>query len=484
MRFTIQYKILIPFSIILFIGLSSLLFVSNNINKKHTLQTIENDMISSKKNLDVYLTQYFLMNNIELDEKSLIGENGNISSLLSSQMGGRVEVFDSSGTKKESSPNIDKEVGEDLKKALRGETAYSINYLENKVIVTLSFPIKSYENIVGFIRYSKDYTEIFDYNNEFNNLIHFFAVLIFIFIFITSFILSRRITKPVRQLIKSSEQLSVGNYDIDIPIKTRDEMGELAERFTKMAERIKEQIDMIEKDRDTIKKVQAQNKAFFDNVTHELKTPLTTILGYSQVLKDNGFTDKAFFNKGLSYMISESKRLNDLVIDILELSKSTSIKYTYFFENVNLSELIKATANEMEIKAKRYNITILSDVQNNLMKIGDKSKLKEVLLNLIDNAIKYSRVNSSVRVLAYKEGKKILIKVKDEGEGIKEEYLDRLFEPFYRAPQRTVGEKGSSGLGLAIVKSIIERHGGSIQIKSEHSKGTEVIVELEGSDCN
>ncbi|MEH6945406.1 sensor histidine kinase, partial [Bacillus sp. JJ722] len=451
---------------------------------KHTLQTIENDMISSKKNLDVYLTQYFLMNNMELNEKLLIGEKGNISSLLSSQIGGKVEIYDSSGTKTESSQKINKEVSEDLKKALKGETAYSINHLENKVIVTLSYPIKSYEEIVGFIRYSKDYTEIFDYNNRFNSVINLFAVIIFIFIFITSFILSRRITKPVRELIKSSEQLSVGNYEIDIRIKSRDEMGELAERFTKMAERIKEQIDMIEKDRDTLKQVQAQNKAFFDNVTHELKTPLTTILGYSQVLKDNGFTDKAFFDKGTSYIISESKRLNDLVIGILELSKSTSIEYKYFFENVNLSELIKSTANEMEIKAKRYNITILCEVQNNLKQIGDKSKLKEVLINLIDNAIKYSRVNSSVRVHAYKEGTKILIKVKDEGEGIEEECLERLFEPFYRAPRRTVGEKGSSGLGLAIVKSIIEGHGGSIQIKSEISKGTEVIVELEGSDCD
>ena len=306
--------------------------------------------------------------------------------------------------------------------------------------------------------------------------------MIFIFIFITSFIISRQIAKPIKELTKSSEQVSLGEFDLDINIDSQDEIGELAERFKIMVKRIKEQIEIIERDRDALIETQAQSKAFFDNATHELKTPLTTILGYAQMIKENGFSDEEFFKKGTDYIINESQRLNTMVIEILELSKTSSKYLNSNFERIDLFQLIKATCDEMGIKGRKYNIDICSNIEKELFLQGNYYQLKEVLVNLIDNSIKYGKVNSTVNVEAYKECENIIIKVIDKGVGIPEEHINNLFEPFYRVSKNISREKGSAGLGLTIVKNIVENHGGTIRINSKTNEGTEVIIEFKVGD--
>ncbi|WP_273226987.1 sensor histidine kinase [Geosporobacter ferrireducens] len=460
--------------------MTSLLFVSYNINKQNTLQVVEKDMIGDRKSLDLYLRQYFLINNLELNKISLEAEAEKLSKGLSAQIGSMIEI--NSLTGKNGRDFLEEEIAleEDFLRALLGETAYTISHEENRVFVTLSYPIELNKNIIGIMRSTKDYTELFNYNRRFNNVINYFAIAIFVLIFLTSFYLSRQLTKPIRQLIKGSEQISTGDYNLNININSPDEIGELADRFKFMAQRIKEQIEIIQGDRDKLKEVQAQSKVFFDNVTHELKTPLTTIMGYAQVLKENGFSDKDFFDKGTSYIINESKRLNKLVIEILELSKTATMDFSYHYEKVNLTELIAETCDEMKMKGKKYNIAIHYSLQKDLFLKGDKNKLKEVLINLLDNAIKYGRVNSSIDVDAYRQDGAIIIKIKDQGEGISEKHINKIFEPFYRISSNTSKEKGSAGLGLTIVKNIIENHGGTIDIKSKLNEGTVVIIVFGG----
>lgn len=231
-------------------------------------------------------------------------------------------------------------------------------------------------------------------------------------------------------------------------------------------------------DRDTLKELSIQQKIFFDNVTHELKTPLTTIVGYSELLINNGFTDEEFFSKATSRIISEGERLNRMVVDLLELSRSTSNNFSYEFKIIDLSLLVKRTCEDMFLKSKRYNMEISFSLEDNLIIYGDEDKMKEVLINLIDNSIKYGEVNSIIQVTCYKENDSIILKVQDEGEGIGENDLKNIFEPFYRVSKKKSVEKGSSGLGLNIVKAIIEKHKGSIVIDSVLNIGTEVTITL------
>jgi len=480
MKYSIQHKMLLSFSIVTFIGLSSLLFAANKIMEQNSAQIIQKDMIEAKKTLDIYLKQYFLIKDTDISKTSLESEAMNITNVLSSQIGSDITIYDASGNNLSSRLRATDLSNEDLTKAIHGKTAYTVNFSKSKVIVTLSFPIKTNQQVIGIMRYSKNYTEQYQYNRRFQNTVNLFAILIFIIIFITSIVLSRRITNPIIKLTKSTEQISSGHFDLDIGVYTRDEIGELAGRFKKMAIRMKEQIGIIELDRDALKEAQAQNKVFFDNVTHELKTPLTTILGYAQVLQENGFSDKEFFDKGTSYIIKESKRLTQMVMEIIELSKGTSKDFSYHFEKVDLSLLISETCEEMRLKSKKYNIGIDCDVENLLAIFGDRDKLKEVLINILDNSIKYGDVNSTIRVTASQEGHTITLKIIDQGEGIPAEQIENLFQPFYRIAAKPGREKGSAGLGLAIVRSIVEKHNGTIQLRSQLNTGTEVEINFKG----
>ncbi len=480
MRYSLQNKILIPFSIIIFLGFTCLLLISYNINDTNTSQIIEKDMIGIRKNLDFYLRQYFLINNLEMNKISLEVEAEKIARELSPQIGSIVEIYGINdidvGVLRANNPSEN----EDFRRASMGDTAYAINYLGEEVLVSLSYPLESNGSIIGIVRSTKDYTELYSYNRSFKSIINILVIIIFILVFITALLLSKQLTKPIKQLIKGSEQISEGNFQLDITVKSKDEIGQLAERFQIMAEKIKGQIEIIEKDRDTLREVQAQSKAFFDNVTHELKTPLTTIMGYAQVLQENGFTDRDFFDKGTAYIINESKRLNQLVIAILELSKNKALELPYFFEMLDLKDVIIGTSDEMKIKARRYNIEISCRLQEGLIVNGDRNKLKELLINLLDNAIKYGNVNSTIDVEAWREGNTVLLVVRDTGRGIAEENLNRIFQPFYRVNENNRGERGSAGLGLSIVKDIVEEHGGKIMVHSRLGEGTEVKIELKG----
>ena len=218
---------------------------------------------------------------------------------------------------------------------------------------------------------------------------------------------------------------------------------------------------------------------FFDNVTHELKTPLTTILGYAEVIQENGFnTDKEFFEKGISHIINESERLRRMVIDLLELSQVQNEDTETNFISLDLSKLLQGTCEEMQMKANRYNIEIKSNIDMGMQVIGDSDKLKQVFINAIDNSIKYGFENSLIKVIAENKTGTITITIEDVGQGIPENKLQNIFQPFYRADGLRPKEKGSKGLGLAISKAIIEKHGGSISIESKLNVGTKVIIEL------
>lgn len=478
MKYSIQLKILTFFSVIIFIGLTLLTYAAYNTTEQNTKSVVKSDMIGAKKNLDIYLKQYFLFNNINMSGDLIASEAENISKQLSTQIGSTVDIYDMKGQKLSYglTPSDAINKSEDLIKAMSGEISYTTNHIGNKVIVSLSYPIHEANADIGIIRYHKDYTELFSYNQKFKNIINLFATLIFSITFITSYIFSKQITNPIKKLAEASEEVSKGNFNVNIDVDLRDEIGYLSFRFKMMIQKISEQIEIIKNDRDMMKEVQKENKLFFDNVTHELKTPITTITGYAQSIVDLGIKDDEFTRKGLKCIISESNRLNNMVIELIELSKASSKNFSYDFKEINLGELTKETCDDMIIKGKKYNISIDCNVQDNLYINGDKNRLKEVLINLIDNSIKYGNVNSVIHVNAYKQQGDVLITVKDHGVGIPKECIEKVFDPFYRVSKKASRELGSAGLGLAIVKEIVERHKGSIEIKSNLNQGTEVIL--------
>jgi len=182
----------------------------------------------------------------------------------------------------------------------------------------------------------------------------------------------------------------------------------------------------------------------------------------------------------MNYIIKESRRLNTMVADILEVSVSSAVIENYRFARVDVSEVIREACEDMSIKAGKYNIGIHYELEEELYVRGDRDKLKEVFLNVLDNSVKYSDVNSIIEVQSSREEQSIAIMIRDQGEGIGAEALNHVFEPFYQDKGMNRVEKGSAGLGLSIVKNIVERHGGTVEMKSIMREGTQVHIRLPG----
>ncbi|OMF14196.1 two-component sensor histidine kinase [Paenibacillus amylolyticus] len=484
MKWTIQFKLVVLFSVIVFIGFSVLLILSNKVAQENMYREVHEDMVQSKRNLDIALNQYFLIHNKRMSKDSLEAGNRELAEQIGSAVGGKITVY-----RPDASPygsagsevNIAKRADHpDVEEAIKSRIAYTTVVDKGRVTSSLSFPLQMDQQLIGIVQLEKDYTDLYRSNLRFQNTIKLFAAVIFVFVFIASIFISRKITQPIRVLTKRSAEVAQGSLNADIQITTKDEIGELASSFTVMIDRVREQIDVIERERDEVKQVQARSKVFFDNVTHELKTPLTTILGYAQILRDNGFTDQDFFDKGMNYIIKESQRLNTMVADILEVSVSSAVIQAYRFERIDVSDIIREACEDMSIKASKYNIGIHYELEEHQYLQGDRDKLKEVFLNVLDNSVKYSDVNSIIEVQSFRLGDSIAIVIRDQGEGIGAEALQHVFEPFYQDKGINRAEKGSAGLGLSIVKNIVERHGGTVEMKSIMRQGTQVNISLPG----
>lgn len=224
-----------------------------------------------------------------------------------------------------------------------------------------------------------------------------------------------------------------------------------------------------------LRKMAAYRREFLGNISHELKTPIFNIQGYVLTLLDGGLEDP---NINKDYLLRTEKSINRLIAiveDLEEISKLESgelkLNLTYF----DITELARDVAEFLEMKARKNNavITISNEQQRPLMVHADKKRIRQVLINLIENAVKYGdKEQNQVLVRFFDMDEHYLIEVKDNGPGIPEESLPRIFERFYRTDKGRSRDNGGSGLGLAIVKHIIEAHGQSIRVRSKLGKGT------------
>lgn len=222
-----------------------------------------------------------------------------------------------------------------------------------------------------------------------------------------------------------------------------------------------------------IKRLETMRSEFVANVSHELKTPLTSIKGFAETLKfvEDDFTR----NKFLNIIDSEAERLTRLIDDILVLSRIENNNVNEE-EEFRISDIVKDVINMVMIQAERKGIDIQYKYDKNLFLIGDKYKFIQLVLNLVDNAVKYSEDNKKITIKTYNEGDYNYMEVKDEGIGIPKEDLPRIFERFYRVDKSRT--KGGTGLGLAIVKHIVKTFNGQINVESKLGDGTRFIVKF------
>lgn len=473
---TIRAKFIVGFFLIF-----SLSFLVLNQTVKEVIRTsnqkiVTSDLVGLKNNSNVYVRQAFLINHFtnnklyfgQMAEEMVKDLNHATSSQVSAYTVDGKLLF--SSNEKEFTGQSD----EDLQQAIKGKTAYTITYGRNSGTVLYSYPVIIDGVKVGILRFTKDFSLLYEQSGRIMDIIFYIALVIFAAAFLFSYMLSRHITIPLVKLTRASTDVKNGNLDVRMQFRRRDEIGELALNFNDMIDRIGSQITTIERDRDRLKDLNEQEKRFFDNVTHELKTPLTTILGYAEIIREKGDDDSEFFDKGMKHIVEESRRLHSMVLKLLEVSQHNTREDD--LELVDTGKVLRDVSDSMSFRAKRYKKRITCETEEELLVLGQPDRLRQLFINLLDNAIKYSASQSEISVKGEHANGGVRFIFDNPGDPIPPDQLANLFQPFYSLHQNPK-EEGSVGLGLSIVKSIVDDHEGTVRIVSEKFH-TVVYVEI------
>lgn len=382
------------------------------------------------------------------------------------------------------SNNIDVQFEDDIDKQLpqvaNNSALVKIRYIDSNAYGILSYPVYINSEKEGTFSIVKDYSALYENNIDTINLITIIELVTFIGIFFTAYIITTTVTGPIAELTVAVKKIEEGNYDFSIKPKRKDEVGILASEFLKMKDKISSQFQTIKEEQLKVITLEKHKKQFFDNVTHEIKTPLTAITGYAEMLKDDISDDEEFKHRALERIYSESNRVNKLVLDLINVTKGQS-QAEESFTDVNIKNLIFTIVEDMKLKASKYKLSLDTTIANGII-IGQRNRLKQLFINLIDNAIKYSSNGKIITITSYTENDKYIIKIKNHSEIIPEKIYNSIFDPFIKTNNTT--EKYSSGLGLYISQEIVNTNNGEITITNGEIVTVTVIFNLiKNSSC-
>ena len=300
--------------------------------------------------------------------------------------------------------------------------------------------------------------------------IMFFAGTLLLSYLLISYMLKRFIDRNIKLIYKLIFQTKATKkeefyYKNVLPQKSMDEVKEDVEVWSR------QHTDEL----DILRRNEAYRKEFLLNLSHELKTPIFAIQGYVDTLQNGALENPEVNRKFLKNASKNIDRLVNLLQDLDEISRLESGEQLLYTTNFVIQDLIKEVFESLSIKADEKNIhcSIKKGCEQPLMVHADKEKIRQLLINLVDNAIKYGKVNGSIDGSAYRvDSRKILTEISDDGAGIAEEHIPRIFERFYRTDLARNRKVGGSGLGLSIGKHIIEAHSETIHVRSKVDVGT------------
>ncbi len=330
-------------------------------------------------------------------------------------------------------------------------------------VISASAPITGNYNTYGYVVIHLPMSEAVTRGYYKLNLFYICGLVIFILSLIILIIFTTTVYLPLLRITEGAKQYAAGNLDYQIQVDTHDEMGYLAATLNYMS--------------DELNKMEEYQRAFVANVSHDFRSPLTSIKGYLEAILD-GTIAPEMQEKYLRRVISETERLNKLTQDLLTLNSMESKGYLNR-SNFDINRVIKDTAASFEVTCMEKDITFDLTFSDNIeMVYADLGKIQQVLYNLIDNAIKFSHQGATIFIQSYMRSGKIYVSVKDTGIGIPKESIKKIWDRFYKTDSSRGKDKKGTGLGLAIVKEIIQAHEETIDVISTKDVGTEFIFTL------
>lgn len=288
--------------------------------------------------------------------------------------------------------------------------------------------------------------------------------------FMVSYIITRQITNPIKKMRVAAQSIASGNFKERIPITSHDEIGQLASSFNSMTEALSE--------------LETMRSSFVSDVSHELRTPMTVISGFVEGIVD-GTIPESEHKKYLGIVLSETKRLSRLVSELLEASRLESGKVVLNKKNIDLNRLVTETVITYEQALSQKNIDVSLNLESGeCIAFADRDGIKRVLINLIDNAIKFTPENGKIMLSTAYDGQKTVTSVQNSGAGISQAELRHIWERFYKTDKSRSMDKKGVGLGLHIVKTIIANHSGKIEVQSVENEYTRFTFTLDAGEKN
>ncbi|QSF47549.1 sensor histidine kinase [Paenibacillus tianjinensis] len=279
-----------------------------------------------------------------------------------------------------------------------------------------------------------------------------------------TWIIAQYLSRPLLKMQQATRKIAAGDLETRLDINSNDEMGSLAHAINDLA------VDL-QRYRDT-------RQEFFANISHELRTPITYLEGYSQVLQQELYETVEEKNKYLGIIHDEALRLQHLVEDLFDLSKMEEGKINLELDWVNMSDLTQQAVRKVELKAREKSLSLKYKENGMMKKIrGDKKRMEQIILNLLENAVRYTEKGEINVSLSYTSSAFLLV-VEDSGIGIPKDEIPYIFERFYRVEKSRSRQYGGTGLGLSIVKKLVELQGGQITVTSVVDKGTRFEIQF------
>ena len=355
----------------------------------------------------------------------------------------------------------------DFNPAENGSATYTIgtyhdHYKED--MITIITPVVSGFSTNGYLLVHKPYAGLTTQRDAMLKPVYITVFVIYLLSFLILFAFQLAVYRPLRKITEAAKQFASGNLEYEIPVTTQDEIGHLSASLNYMSSHLKDMDDY--------------QKKFIGNVSHDFRSPLTSIKGYLEAMAD-GTIPVEMQERYFKILLFETERLTDLTADLLTLNEFDTKNLLLDMTTFDIHEVIKNTAATFEGTCKQKYISIeLLFTSKNLEVTADKRKIQQVLYNLLDNAIKFSPNDSEITIETSEKNGKIFVSVKDRGFGIPKQSLAKIWDRFYKTDLSRGKDKKGTGLGLAIVKEIIQAHNENINVVSTEGVGTEFTFSL------
>ena len=343
---------------------------------------------------------------------------------------------------------------------------YQIGQNISPAEIASGIPIQVNNKTVGTLLINRSAFRINTTGSNFLNRVNFQTLLggltAIAIALILAIVLSQTLTRPIRELTAATQITSQGNLPQQVPVRSRDELGQLATSFNRMSADLARSLNL--------------RRQMTADIAHELRTPLSVILGHAEAVHDGVLPAST---ETFEIIREEAERLEHLVDDLRTLSMADAGELKLALRPYSPEKLLNDAQKIFAHQASQKNIALNAKIASNLPEIEvDPERMKQVFGNILDNALRYTPENGNITLSAEVANHSVEMKIQDSGPGVASDDLDQIFERFYRTESSRARDKGGSGLGFAIAKSIIEKHNGKIWAESRPGEGLTVIVQI------